>query len=340
MKTKTKVALTLGLLSLLALGGLTQSKYVRNATIEMDVTNEADVAMREGVNPDVKNTASQGSYTVKKTGYYAIQLKGGDGGTNNGGTGGKGGVVEEVYYLEKGQTVWYSLGGRGGYYQANSDNRTSGASDYSAGGTGGDSGLIGSNASSRQGGGGGGASIVRLGSSTGTDIMIAGGGGGGAGGGQQYGAVAAAQTPRQGGIGGAGVGSDNTGLDREVAGTDGLGNRNGTNKNGQSGTAFPADYHAGGGGGGGKTSGIGGAKGTSGGNYGSGSGGSSWLAGSLNGKYALNLTDHWKDIIGRPAGFALTTGRGGSQQQGGQIRIAFLWTDTEADHQAIENIYK
>lgn len=268
MKTKTKVALTLGLLSLLALGGLTQSRYVRDAAVKMDITNEADVAMREGVNPDVKNTSSGWiSYPVEKTGYYAIQLKGGDGGTNNAGTGGKGGVVEEVYYLEKGQTVYYSLGGRGGFYANGSDNRTAGGSEYNAGGTGGNSGIATGDASSRQGGGGGGASIIRLGSSSGTDIMIAGGGGGG------------------------------------------------------------------------KTSGIGGAKGTSSGNYGSGSGSSSWLAGSLNGKNALNLTDYWKDIIGRPAGFALTTGQGGSQQQGGQIRIAFLWTDAEAGHKGID-IYK
>lgn len=340
MKTKTKVALTLGLLSLLALGGLTQSRYVRDAAVKMDITNEADVAMREGVNPDDKNTSSGWiSYPVEKTGYYAIQLKGGDGGTNNGGTGGKGGVVEEVYYLEKGQTVWYSLGGRGGYYQANSDNRTSGASDYSAGGTGGSAVGLGDQ-SSRQGGGGGGASIVRLGSSSGTDIMIAGGGGGGAGGGKSGGGVSAAQTPRQGGIGGAGVGTDNTGLDAFVDGSPGLGSRNGTSKDGQGGSlAFPIAYHGGGAGGGGKTSGIGGARGDWNGSYGSGSGGSSWLAGSLNGKYALNLTDYWKDIIGRPVGFALTTGQGGSQQQGGQIRIAFLWSDATADHKGID-IYK
>lgn len=316
MKTKTKIGLTIGLLSLLALGGLTQSRYVRDAAVKMDITNEADVAMREGVNPDDKNTSSGWiSYPVEKTGYYAIQLKGGDGGTNNGGTGGKGGVVEEVYYLEKGQTVWYSLGGRGGYYQANSDNRTSGASDYSAGGTGGSAVGLGDQ-SSRQGGGGG------------------------AGGGKSGGGVSAAQTPRQGGIGGAGVGTDNTGLDAFVDGSPGLGSRNGTSKDGQGGSlAAPIAYHAGGAGGGGKTSGIGGARGNWNGSYGSGSGGSSWLAGSLNGKYALNLTDRWKDIIGRPAGFALTTGQGGSQQQGGQIRIAFLWSDATADHKGID-IYK
>lgn len=238
MKTKTKVALTLGLLSLLALGGLTQSRYVRDAAVKMDITNEADVAMREGVNPDVKNTSSGWiSYPVEKTGYYAIQLKGGDGGTNNAGTGGKGGVVEEVYYLEKGQTVYYSLGGRGGFYANGSDNRTAGGSEYNAGGTGGNSGIATGDASSRQGGGGDGASIVRLGSSSGTDIMIAGGGGG-----KNAVLIAAAQTPRPGGIGGAGVGSDNTGLAVDLPGSNGLGNRNGSSKDGQNGTAIPADY--------------------------------------------------------------------------------------------------
>lgn len=215
MKTKTKVALTLGLLSLLALGGLTQSRYVRDAAVKMDITNEADVAMREGVNPDVKNTSSGWiSYPVEKTGYYAIQLKGGDGGTNNAGTGGKGGVVEEVYYLEKGQTVYYSLGGRGGFYANGSDNRTAGGSEYNAGGTGGNSGIATGDASSRQGGGGGKNAVL----------------------------IAAAQTPRPGGIGGAGVGSDNTGLAVDLPGSNGLGNRNGSSKDGQNGTAIPADY--------------------------------------------------------------------------------------------------
>ncbi|MFZ1776605.1 MAG: hypothetical protein WAV03_05205 [Lactococcus raffinolactis] len=54
MKTKTKVVLTLGLLSLLALGGLTQSKYVRHSTIEMSISNllriqMAMCPMRQGV---------------------------------------------------------------------------------------------------------------------------------------------------------------------------------------------------------------------------------------------------------------------------------------------------
>ena len=129
MKTKTKVVLTLGLLSLLALGGLTQSKYVRHSTIEMDITSEKDPGVSENYNTEQGNLAvTVNGYSVPKTGYYAIQLRGGDGGTNISGAGGKGCVVEGVYHLTAGQTISYTLGGRGGHTQNGTDNKGKGQS--------------------------------------------------------------------------------------------------------------------------------------------------------------------------------------------------------------------
>lgn len=174
MKTKTKIGLTLGLLSLLALGGLTQSKYVRNATIEMDVTSETDPGVFL-VNNTLEGNAGLPwtTYTIPKTGYYALQLRGGDGGTNLDAKGGKGGVVEAVYYLVKDQQIQYTLGGRGGWYEMGSQNGTNGKSSYANGGTGG-----GGSTPQREGSGGGGASAVRL---NGDALLVAGGGGGGGG---------------------------------------------------------------------------------------------------------------------------------------------------------------
>ncbi len=206
MKTKTKIGLTLGLLSLLALGGLTQSKYVRNATIEMDVTSETDPGVFL-VNNTLEGNAGLPwtTYTIPKTGYYALQLRGGDGGTNLDAKGGKGGVVEAVYYLVKDQQIQYTLGGRGGWYEMGSQNGTNGKSSYANGGTGG-----GGSTPQREGSGGGGASAVRL---NGDALLVAGGGGGGGG--------APSNKPSMAGVGGSNVDVDGYGASNHpnLAGT-------------------------------------------------------------------------------------------------------------------------
>lgn len=273
MKTKTKIGLTLGLLSLLALGGLTQSKYVRNATIEMDVTSETDPGVFL-VNNTLEGNAGLPwtTYTIPKTGYYALQLRGGDGGTNLDAKGGKGGVVEAVYYLVKDQQIQYTLGGRGGWYEMGSQNGTNGKSSYANGGTGG-----GGSTPQREGSGGGGASAVRL---NGDALLVAGGGGG--------------------------------------YGTSFVGGQFGTNG------------------------------GTGKGYAGAGTGGHSYVNPTVNSvgfialtrvlkaTYATKLPTSGGDFIPFPT----STNTGGSTSTAGQFRIAYLWSDTTADHTAIDNIYK
>lgn len=345
MKTKTKIALTLGLLSLLALGGLTQSKYVRNATIEMDVTSETDPGVFLVNNTLVGNNGLGWTvYTIPKTGYYALQLRGGDGGTNVTAKGGKGGIVEAVYYFTKYQQIRYTLGGRGGFYAEGSNNRTPGGSGHAAGGQGGQ-GYYG-DASGRQGAGGGGSSAVEF--VSGGEIMVAGGGGGGAG----YGLDDAY----------AGVGASNVdgyyGTSNIPGGSGKLSavsiNRrrtDGPNKNGQDGIIV-LNYWGGGGSGGGFTASHDGGMNGSGQNRkpGAGTGGHSYAAPNVNSHAFQPLTNALKatysaklPTTGPNAGDFIPYDNGantaGSTGTAGQFRIAFLWSDTTADHKGI-SIYK
>lgn len=344
MKTKTKIGLTLGLLSLLALGGLTQSKYVRNATIEMDVTSETDPGVFL-VNNTLEGNAGLPwtTYTIPKTGYYALQLRGGDGGTNLDAKGGKGGVVEAVYYLVKDQQIQYTLGGRGGWYEMGSQNGTNGKSSYANGGTGG-----GGSTPQREGSGGGGASAVRL---NGDALLVAGGGGGGGG--------APSNKPSMAGVGGSNVDVDGYGASNHpnLAGTisainiDRRRTDSGANLNGQ-GYSIINPNGGGGSDGGYGTSFVGGQFGTNGGTgkgyAGAGTGGHSYVNPTVNSvgfialtrvlkaTYATKLPTSGGDFIPFPT----STNTGGSTSTAGQFRIAYLWSDTTADHTAIDNIYK
>ena len=307
MKTKTKVVLTLGLLSLLALGGLTQSKYVRHSTIEMDITSEKDPGVSENDNTEQGNLAvTVNCYSVPKTGYYAIQLRGGDGGTNISGAGGKGCVVEGVYHLTAGQTISYTLGGRGGHTQNGTDNKGKGQSGYQAGGTGGTA-----TAASREGSGGG----------------------GGAGGNSA--------SPAAGGTGASNL-SGQTGIITKNSGQNG---RNGTSINGENHSVLLVRYNGGGGAGGGyNTASYGGIKGGNDSSFaGSGDGGASYvnstnyqpLTPALKATYAAKIPATGANNLDQ---ISATTG--GGNISSGQIRIAFLWTDAEASHKEILNIYK
>lgn len=302
MKTKTKVVLTLGLLSLLALGGLTQSKYVRHSTIEMDITSEKDPGVSENYNTEQGNLAvTVNGYSVPKTGYYAIQLRGGDGGTNISGAGGKGCVVEGVYHLTAGQTISYTLGGRGGHTQNGTDNKGKGQSGYQAGGTGGTA-----TAASREGSGGG----------------------GGAGGNSA--------SPAAGGTGASNL-SGQTGIITKNSGQNG---RNGTSINGENHSVLLVRYN----GGGYNTASYGGIKGGNDSSFaGSGDGGASYvnstnyqpLTPALKATYAAKIPATGANNLDQ---ISATTG--GGNISSGQIRIAFLWTDAEASHKEILNIYK
>ena len=345
MKTKTKIGLTLGLLSLLALGGLTQSKYVRNATIEMDVTSETDPGVFL-VNNTLKGNAGLPwtNYTIPKTGYYAIQLRGGDGGTNEDAKGGKGGIVEAVYYFVKDQQIRYTLGGRGGWQsdEINSQNRDPGASSHSAGGTGG-----GGTPSARQGSGGGGSSAVDFGDSK-FPLLVAGGGGGGTG---NKGTVAL------GGVGASNVDgaygpSNYPNLTGKLQAAN-LSYRSGAGtKDGQNQDLTNWTWGGGGSGGGFEASWDGGRNAGSllkKRDPGAGTGGHSYVNPTVNGVGFIALTSAIKATYAAklpasggdftPYNNGNNTG-GGDNSIAGQIRIAYLWSDTTADHTAIDNIYK
>lgn len=350
MKTKTKIGLTIGLLSLLAITGLTQSKYVRTSDITLNVSQDTKIAPETIGNNDDKNAAlNYQNYTVQKTGYYAIQLKGGDGGTNMGATGGRGGVVEGVYKLNAGQVLTYTLGGRGGLYAAGSDNRTPGASYYAAGGTGGDSNAI-NNPSARQGGGGGGASAVKLGGVGGPDLLVAGGGGGGAGGSNSLSGLFTypCDQARPGGTGGSNSAGQTGLISGTLAANGVLGGRNSS----KDGAYAPSSLissgdritEAGGAAGGGYgTQNLGGGSGrgnTS--NYGAGEGGNSYVnpTGYLANSRDLIHTDYASLLTGTTFTQVIGTGGTGASKTG-QLRIAYLYTDDlQGASLVVNDIYK
>lgn len=328
MKTKTKVVLTLGLLSLLALGGLTQSKYVRHSTIEMDITHETDPKPTGVANPNNSNDASEWIYyRVPKNGYYAVQLRGGDGfGGSN--LGGRGGVVEAVYYFTQGTELQYSAGGKAGWIYNGTYNYTGGRSDYSAGGNGTPSATAGAD---QQGGGGGGASALRL--KTSGDVLVVAAGGGGSALQKAY----LGNNPRKGGDGGSlnGAGTQ--------AGVGGQGNRSTQGKNAYQGVL--AMYGSGGAGGGLGDTAKGGGTGGGYGSTGSGDGGTSMVQGGGFTVTALTTAHRTLfaaklSIAGTNFNFTSTAGSGNSLGIAGQARITFLYSEDQAEHTNIPNIYK
>lgn len=345
MKTKKKLLLTLGLLSLFALGGLTQSKYVRNSVIEMEVTSETDPGVFSVNNTLVGNNGLPWTtYTIPKTGYYAVQLRGGDGGTNGNAIGGKGGIVEAVYYFVKDQQIQYTLGGRGGWYSEGSNNKASGTSGHAAGGAGG----TGSNAA-REGAGGGGASAIRLLPSENT-LLVAGGGGGGGGNGSDQPSMAGVGASNVDGAYGPSNYPNATGrvLAREI-------DRRRTDDNIAGQNHLLAIYNWGGGGSGGgfTASYAGGRRGASSNTYaGAGTGGHSYIAPTVNSVGFIALTNTLKstfaaklptigsDDFNEFTPFNDGTNTGGGRSIAGRFRIAYLWSDATADHKAIDNIYK
>jgi len=125
----------------------------------------------------------------------------------------------------------------------------------------------------------------------------------------------------------------------------------GANLNGQ-GYSIINPNGGGGSGGGYGTSFVGGQFGTNGGTgkgyAGAGTGGHSYVNPTVNSvgfialtrvlkaTYATKLPTSGGDFIPFPT----STNTGGSTSTAGQFRIAYLWSDTTADHTAIDNIYK
>lgn len=167
-------------------------------------------------------TARNGYFTASHAGYYLVNLWGGDGApggaSNNsaGGIGGAGGHIYGTVYLDKGDTLFYTLGGDGV--------QTSSAS--SGGGANGDGGAHGDSGNAMVGGGGGYSAVflfdaddnfaasyldangnIKVTSILESDrqskyIMIAGGGGGGGAGNGNHWFETAKRTPDGGNGGG------------------------------------------------------------------------------------------------------------------------------------------
>lgn len=60
-------------------------------------------------------TGQTGSFTIPFSGFYKITLTGAQGGSYDNYSGGLGGEVQAVVYLEKGETLTYTIGGQNGY---------------------------------------------------------------------------------------------------------------------------------------------------------------------------------------------------------------------------------
>ena len=298
----------------------------------MDITHETDPKPTGVANPNNSNDASGWiAYTVPKNGYYAVQLRGGDGfGGSN--LGGRGGVVEAVYYFTQGTELEYSAGGKAGWIYNGTYNYTGGRSDYSAGGNGTPSATAGAD---YQGGGGGGASALRI--KTSGNLLVVAAGGGGSALQKTYRPLFTDYPPRKGGDGGSLNGS---GTQIGVAGQN---DRSNQGKNAYQGGA--ALLGSGGGGGGLGDTARGGGDGGGYSDTGSGDGGTSLVQGGGFAVTALTTAHRTLfaaklSIAGTNFNFTSTAGSGNSLGIAGQARITFLYSEDQAEHTNIPNIYK
>lgn len=132
--------------------------YSGNNLYRLDITVSSTLTTSE--HPMSVSRAENGYYTVSTTGYYLVELWGGKGASGSskefnilgtiverqGGVGGANGYVYAKLWLEKGQTLAYSIGTNG---------TQSEASDDGAGGENGEGGAHGDDGSYTVGGGGG-----------------------------------------------------------------------------------------------------------------------------------------------------------------------------------------
>lgn len=117
------------------------------------IGDAADIGAGAGLSRSMNYSGRQGCYQVPYAGFYQLTLTGAQGGNYGEFRGGKGGMVEGVFYLSRGELLTYELGGQNGYHEGGS------AAAY---GMGGGSSLL---SSDRQGilliaGGGGGATAA------------------------------------------------------------------------------------------------------------------------------------------------------------------------------------
>lgn len=90
-----------------------------DGTYTLDLTLSSKLSVTDS-NPQSEQPKS-GHFTITRTGDYVVELWGGDGGdagdqifNQKTGLGGKGGYIYGVIHLEAGQTLYYTLGGKGG----------------------------------------------------------------------------------------------------------------------------------------------------------------------------------------------------------------------------------
>ncbi|MDR3240913.1 MAG: hypothetical protein LBT37_01910 [Lactobacillaceae bacterium] len=191
-----KKAIIITSISILTLGALattslwhtnTQSKYAGAREINLQLAAQSLL----------QNGKTDSDITIQKTGYYVVQLRGADGGSNSGentsgsasqkGTiyfdGGRGGYVEGLVYLTKDQTVQVNVGTAGsgtGQYKGptfgNAVQDLAGGTNQNSRDINGGIGIVtSSKVSLSVGGSGGGSTDFRV---NGTKMAVAGGGGG------------------------------------------------------------------------------------------------------------------------------------------------------------------
>lgn len=136
--------------------------YTGNNTYRFDVSLTSSLSKTE--NTVTRTAANNGYFVVDKSGYYLIELWGGDGaeGEDNdgillkrpGGTGGRSGYVYARIYLERGQILVYSIGTDGKQSKRNNEE--------SDGGVNGSGGELGENQGNYAVGAGGGFSALYI----------------------------------------------------------------------------------------------------------------------------------------------------------------------------------
>jgi hypothetical protein len=146
----------------------TQAKYIKKVSYPIQITTKAP----EARTTILGYTGGAQAFTAEESGYYVIQIWGGDGGNSSVGySGGRGANIIGMLALDTQETLEVIVGGRG----VDGVNNVGGNGGYNGGGNGGNPGWF----SSKTGGGGGGATDIRMNEAR---IMVAGGGGGGASG--------------------------------------------------------------------------------------------------------------------------------------------------------------
>ncbi len=80
------------------------------------IGSAADTGAVQGLSRSMTYSGRQGSYQVPYSGFYRLTLTGAQGGNWEKFQGGKGGLVQGIFYLSRGELLTYELGGQNGYH--------------------------------------------------------------------------------------------------------------------------------------------------------------------------------------------------------------------------------